>query len=261
MIRINSGQRPKHIVEGTSSLPNIMAINFKEEISKCIYTAACNCGEDSILPITGDISLLIDIESETEHNLLGVTKNVMDGMNKVIYTDDCYVTSVLIQRHPSESRMLDNINVTILNGVPLRSLTPDPFTVQRNTLVECEIETATEENYLPYQHNMSITDTTLEDDTTLRDSLFTEEAEIVDEPIVSIHMIVPDRKMDIDNVAANLIVAMETKMYSSVRDIKVLHLWMEKDRWRTDKIKAEIKIVGEEGVVYKDEIEYKYTIC
>ena len=89
----------------------------------------------------------------------------------------------------------------------------------------------------------------------------TSEAEIVEEAIVSIHMTVPDRKMDIDNVAANLIVAMEGKMYRTVRDIKVMHLWMEKDRWRTDKIKVEIKIVGEDGVVYKDEIEYKYTIC
>ena len=183
----------------------------------------------------------------------------MDSLINVVYTDDCYVTSVLIQRIPREN-LLDQIHLKIINGIDLKSLTPDAFTVKRNTLVECTVETVAEENYLPYQHNMTITDTTVEDDTTLRDRLFTTAVEIVEEPIVSIHIIVPDRKMDIDNVAANLIVAMETKMYEEVRDVKVLHLWMDKDDRVLDEIKAEIKIVGEDGVVYKDDVEYKYTI-
>lgn len=215
----------KDIDEQNKLLKNPLADDFQQEIKDSPLLAVHG---DDRYPISGRVSLYIELKTFKAINLLGVAKNIMDGCIGIIYTDDSVVESILISKIPQEKGMLDRVSIKVINGKPIRNNKFDQPSFDSYSLLGIEIDTVAEDNYMPYPPSNAFREiVNPNDDAGIKALLEIEcrKAEIRGKVnTLSITVDIADSKVDVDNLCLNYITNLTGIAYEDLDQIESLHL-------------------------------------
>jgi hypothetical protein len=173
-----------------------------------------------------------------------------------LYIDDSSVKSALIYRVGHDVEHKDRMKIWILENVVVRGCHIDEMTLENNTLVYAAFDTVAEDNYLLYQDGMGVSEEVQEDTKELGESLFGEMEGTVEGAEITLHIITGTDKVDIDNIALNVMAASAGRAVERIEDIRRLSVYKETDRRRRGTMKIEVEVGREGKVVYKKGDEY-----
>lgn len=209
----------------TRLIKNPMADDFQQEIKDNFLVAV---HDDSKYPVSGKISLYIELTTSRSVHLLGVAKNIMDACIGIIYSDDSVVESILINRNAQEKGLLDHLVIKVVNGKPLRSNELTYDNINDYTLLNIELNTLVEDNYMPYPPSIVFKELiNPNDDEALKAQLeiACKSAKVSSRTkVLSITVAADDSKVDVDNLCLNYIVNLIGIAYSELEQIDSLHL-------------------------------------
>ncbi len=244
-------QRPRYIDDKQEKQKNILTDDFQSDIKDELIKAI------SKQIITGntnrkDVTIVVEINANREYRLIGLLKNSLDALQGVLYIDDSSVKSVLIYKVGHDVEHKDKMRVWVLENVVIRGCHIDAVTLENNTVVSAEFDTVAESNYLLYQEGMEVPAEVAEDTRVLGESLFGGMKKTVEDAEISVHLITGTIKVDIDNIALNVIASMVGRAIDRVEDIKMLNIYRETDRRRRGSMRVEVEIGRGGNVIYKN---------
>jgi len=235
-------QRPtyENINEGLKLLKNQLADDFQQEIKDRLLKETIG---NSRYPLSGHISLYVELRTSRQLNICGVLKNIMDACNGIILKDDSSVESALINRYISDYQF-DNIKIWVISGKPLVDNNQIISNLSNYTVLFIDMDTVAEDTYLPYPPNNEcgkIINPNRDDE--LKELLLAKcKTSGINGGIKTLSLTVNldnCRKVDIDNLCLNYIVNLKGIAYDDLSDISSLH--MRKVQGRGIKSQTEIR--------------------
>jgi Holliday junction resolvase RusA-like endonuclease len=219
-------KKEQYLAEG--KMKNILADEYQEDIKDKAMISIHHSKKD--FPISGGISIFIDFYTNRKMNIIGIIKNVLDGLNGAVFTDDIKVRSILAKIHSTEASTQERTTVKVMSGRSIPSLHCDVDKFKNFLILTVEVDSILEDRYLLYPGDMSTTELVgVNKDT---DSVIAREVEsnyhsnIIEFPVevsVVINTVIKDES-DLDNLSANYLYNLQGSAIKDLQQVEALLL-------------------------------------
>ena len=148
-IIINKDPLPREKEEYINGKPwkNLIADDFQKELRKIIRNDLRK-KDSSRFPLCSEVSIFVDFyTSRIELTTIGVLKNTLDAMNRVLFSDDRMIKTVLVRRHIDNGVEREMIKISIMDAQPIMCI-DDTSQSYNNILYSMETETFLVDSYL-----------------------------------------------------------------------------------------------------------------
>jgi hypothetical protein len=214
---------------GKKHYPFYLAHSFRQDIRDNL-DISINHMQSTIFPIKGKASMIVDVSSDRNLNLIGVLKNTMDACMYKLVTDDRNVDSVIISQDNSKYKESEALHIHLLGDRHIYSPLTDLGYLKKNALLTSSTLTQIEDRYLPLPppglEDYTHVEPNLKDDVEIKYLLkkaFRGEL-ITDDIVVSLIIHQSDTSHDLDNSVLGFIINAEGIVYEDMKQIKKLHL-------------------------------------
>jgi hypothetical protein len=199
--------------------------SFKSAIKSALIPIIAE--QPSTFPIVDNTSVMIDLYTRKNLNICGVLKNILDSMNKVAYTDDCRISSVMIQMHYADLDV-DVIEIHLLTNTEIKFDGGRDDNHSQYTLLQASINAHVVDKYLGYPRTATQTQVVNKnEDQAIKHTLISHWMSLSRKDCcdtVSIQIQTSDHRSDIDNIAVNYLYNLVGIAYESITDLKTLHI-------------------------------------
>lgn len=235
-VPISPREKPNYedISNGEKLITFLLADDFQENIKHEIRIALHNSSNAARFPISGSVSICLDIYSNPNTSLIGVAKNVLDACNGILFTDDKHVASMLIRRFPRRHQQCDSLDIKILSSRVIRQPIISSDIVDSSSVFSISIDTIVEDRYLPYPPRAAATkiiNNNTEQDTSMRESL----QQLYQGSIhtgrlgISLYIDTSTNEGDIDNMAQQCLFNSQGVLFENATEIELLHIIKKTD--------------------------------
>ncbi|MDD4296953.1 MAG: hypothetical protein PHC69_08340 [Ruminiclostridium sp.] len=148
-IIINKDPLPREKEEYINGRPwkNLIADDFQKELGKFVRNDLRK-KDLKRFPLCSEVSIFVDFYTRrAELTTIGVLKNTLDAMNRVLYSDDKMIKTVLVRRHIVNGVEREMIKISIMDAQPIISI-DDTAQSYNNILYSMETETFLVDSYL-----------------------------------------------------------------------------------------------------------------
>lgn len=201
------------------------AVDFQDKLRHAAIIAIQRSNSIDRFPLSSDVSLIMDVSTNKDVNLIGVVKNTIDAPRGLLYSDDVYVSSFCIDKHYAAT---EGIKVSVLNGnkIPQNLISKGNKSVYSQ--LSFEVISPVVDKVIPIpgpNTNVSVVPEMQLYDKELREEIFRKYPgffPLKEELSISIEIRTQAMKDDIDNIAINYILNMSGIVFESAAQITTL---------------------------------------
>lgn len=130
----------------------LLSDDFQSDIRDSVI-ATLKETNDTRFPLSGSSSIFIDCYSDRRISTIGVLKNVLDSLNRLLISDDKKVKSALIRKYPAKEDQ-ESLHLSLMSTRDILSIDDSVDCYKPYILFSKEISTTLEDRYLPFPKDL-----------------------------------------------------------------------------------------------------------
>jgi|LSQX01.2.fsa_nt_gb MFS superfamily sulfate permease-like transporter len=201
----------------------LLSDRFQEKIHDLIEIDIRKSGTTKF-PLSGSTSIYLDLYTDRKISILGVQKNVMDSLNRLVVTDDSKVQSSITNRYPSVNGK-EHLILSVLSNRLVSEEADMKEIIDSYGLFTIRIDGYLESRYLPYSLDKDIreiAEVNKTSDKKLAETILKKHnmPTVTDRNIsMKLEFFVNDYDVDIDNLALEIVYNCKNVIFASVSQI------------------------------------------
>lgn len=201
----------------------LLSDRFQEKIHDLIEIDIRKSGTTKF-PLSGSTSIYLDLYTDRKISILGVQKNVMDSLNRLVVTDDSKVQSSITNRYPSVNGK-EHLILSVLSNRLVSEEADMQEIIDSYGLFTIRIDGYLESRYLPYSLDKDIreiAEVNKTSDKKLAETILKKHnmPTVTDRNIsMKLEFFVNDYDVDIDNLALEIVYNCKNVIFASVSQI------------------------------------------